>query len=50
LAFCKWLKFVSFSQWTPLHAAAWSAKVDAVIYLVEKGANVNVKDNDGVSE
>ena len=43
--------FVSFShQRTPLHKAAGNGKVDVVRYFVGKGADVNVKDKDGVSE
>ena len=43
--------FVSFChQRTPLHKAAGSGKVDVVRYFMGKGADVNVKDKDGVSE
>ena len=44
------LNFVSFHQRTPLHMAAQSGHADMVRYLSDKGANVNIKDNDGVSE
>ena len=38
-------------QWTPLHwAAAMDGKEVTVQFLVEKGADINVKDNDGVCE
>ena len=37
-------------QMTPLHWAADGGRVDTVKYLIEKGAEVNSKDDDGVSE
>ena len=42
--------FASPHQWTPLHQAAYGGHVDAVTYLVQKGANIDSKDDDGVSE
>ena len=35
-------------QWTPLHWAAFYGHTDTVHYLTEKGANINIKDDDGV--
>ena len=35
---------------TPLHRAAEEGHVDAVTYLVQKGANIHSEGNDGVSE
>ena len=37
------------SDWTPLHAAAWSGKLDVVKLLVRKEANVMALDNIGDS-
>ena len=37
-------------QWTPLHRAAGGGHGGAVDYLIQAGADVNIKDNDGVSE
>lgn len=37
-------------QQTPLHVAARNGKADTVRYLVDKGADINIKDDDGVSE
>lgn len=37
-------------QYTPLHEAAASGHIDTVQYLVYKGAEINIKSNDGVSE
>lgn len=37
-------------QWTPLHLAATSGHVDTAQLLVDKGANINSKDNGGVSK
>ena len=42
--------FASPHQETPLHLAAEAGHVDAVTYLVENGANIDSKDNYGVSE
>ena len=33
-----------------MHVAAESGNFDKVRYLVDKGADVNIKDSDGVSE
>ena len=35
---------------TPLHDAACEGHVHVVRCLVEQGADINIKDNDGVSE
>ena len=37
-------------QYTPLHKAAIGGYVGAVEYIIQAGADVNIKDNDGVSE
>ena len=37
-------------QVTPLHRAALKGEEGAVQFLTEKGADINVKDNDGVRE
>ena len=37
-------------QDTPLHMAAKGGHTDSVQYLIDKGAEINVKKNDGVSE
>ena len=37
-------------QSTPLHEAARKGHVDIVRYLVEQGADINIKDEDEVSE
>ena len=37
-------------QKTPLHLAAGKGHVDIVRYLVDKGADLNIKDTFGVSE
>ena len=37
-------------QETPLHWAAIEGKEGTVQLLIEKGADINVKDNDGVCE
>ena len=37
-------------QVTPLHKAAKWGHVGAVDYLIKAGADVNIKDDDGVSE
>jgi len=41
---------ISLHQWTPLHVAAYKDKFDAVTFLVDKGADVNIKDEHEVSE
>ena len=38
-----------FCQRTPLHMAARRDHEDIVKYLVDKGAGINIQDNDGVS-
>ena len=37
-------------QWTPLHSAAQKGHVNIASYIVDKGADLNIKDNNGVSE
>ena len=37
-------------QWTPLYCAALEGHVDTVQVLIEKGADINVKNNVGVRE
>ena len=41
--------FLLLHQWTPLHMAAQNGNVDVVRFLVDKGANVNLKGYYGVS-
>ena len=42
--------FFFFHQWTPLHIAAGEGHCEDMLqYLVDKGADVNIKDNDGVN-
>ena len=41
---------VSPHQDTPLHMAADSGRTDAIQYLIDKGAGINIKNEDGVSE
>ena len=41
---------ISLHQWTPLHVAAYRDTVDAVAFLVDKGADINIKDKCDVSE
>ena len=44
------LKFVTFfCQQTPLHVAVSKGRDYMVEYLVEKGADMNIKDKNGVS-
>ena len=40
----------SHHQSTPLHKAAERGRKDIVTYLVERGADVSIKDHDGVSQ
>ena len=48
---CKYLKFATFSyQQTPLHVAASKGRDYTVENLVKKGADMNIKDKNGVSE
>ena len=44
------IQIFSPNQVTPLHRAAGEGKGGTVQLLVEKGADINVKDNDGVRE
>ena len=45
------LEFVTFSsQQTPLHVAASNGREYTVECLVRKGADMNIKDKNGVSE
>ena len=41
---------MSFQQSTPLHLAAKEGSYNVVRYLVDKGADVNIKNQFGVSE
>ena len=43
-------KFVSPHQQTPLHWAAGEGKEGTVQLLIEKGADINIKDRSGVRE
>ena len=45
---CLVLFFLLLSQWTPLHIAAERGHDYTVEYLVEKQADVNIRDEDGV--
>ena len=47
---CSTFLVYSSHQKTPLHRAAHGGHVDTVRYLVDKGADPNIKDPDGVSE
>jgi len=42
--------FISLHQRTPLHVAAYRDNADAVAFLVDKGADINIKDKCDVSE
>ena len=42
--------FFSPRQWTPLHEAAIQGKEGTVQLLIEKGADINIKDSTGVCE
>ena len=44
------LKSVSFHQRTPLHIAVSGGYKDTVEYLIKQGADISIKDNDGVSK
>ena len=41
--------FISLNQWTPLHIAARSGRDYTVEFLVEKGADISIKDQAGIS-
>ena len=41
---------IFFHQWTPLHAAAVEGNTDVVRFLADRGADVDIKDERGVSE
>ena len=47
---CSMLFINSPYQWTPLQFAACEDRVDTVRCLVDKGADLNIKDKFGVSE
>ena len=40
----------TFPQWTPLHWVADNGNVETATLLVEKGADINVRDSFGVCE
>ena len=42
--------FLSLHQWTPLLVSVERGNTEALRYLVDKGADINIKDDDGVSE
>ena len=42
-------KLFSLYQMTPLHLAAERGSIRIVKYLVEQGAEINIRDNNGVS-
>ena len=48
LAICKYL-LPSLYQWTPVYMAAEGGNIEIVRCLIDKGADINVKDNNGVS-
>ena len=41
--------FISFRQWTPLHVAVEEGYADIVKNLVDKEADINIRENGGVS-
>jgi len=41
---------LSLHQYTPLYMAARNGHTDTVQCLIDKGAGINIKNNDGVSE
>ena len=43
-------RFFAPRQMTPLHWAARQGKVGTVQILIEKGTDINIKENDGVRE
>ena len=47
---CSTCSINSSHQMTPLHLAAHGGNVDTVKYLVDKGADTNIKDRWGVSK
>ena len=50
LANCLCNKYLSpLHQWTPLYMAAEGGHEEMVRFLVDKGADINIKDNNGVS-
>ena len=42
--------FISLHQRTPLHVAAYRGNVETVAFLVDKGADMSIKNENGVSE
>ena len=38
----------NFQQLSPLHSAACSSELDTVKYLIQHGADVNIRNEDGV--
>jgi len=40
--------YLSFHQWTPLHVAAERGCMNVLEYLVNEGADIHIKDRNGV--
>ena len=49
LILCFHTFFFPFRQWTPLHVAVEVGYTDIVKYLVDKEADINIRENGGVS-
>ena len=41
--------FISLNQMTPLHVAVERARTEIVKYLVDRGADITIKDDNGVN-
>ena len=47
---CKSFNYFVLHQRTPLHLAAEQGRFENILgYLLDKGADINIKDNDGVN-